>query len=98
MNAPKTPHLMVCTAIPEHNDLTGQQSQEWRNWLALLNDSEKIPTPSQGVGRPAENIWLIPVETRIHFYKHLILACDSHKVAYQTYFLEDAPRKCEPPA
>jgi hypothetical protein len=95
MNTPKVPHFVVCVKIPQQRGIDGLQTEEWSKWHTLLSDNETNPKPNGVVQMPAENIWLIPIESGIGFYKRLVSAFDRHKVDYSIFYLDDAPRKCK---
>jgi hypothetical protein len=65
--------LLVIVQIPSAEKHLGLVS----DYQALITNPKTIPTPNTGVEKPAENVWLIPLDGGLRFLAGLFCELDS---------------------
>lgn len=87
------PFLLICVDVPRETE-KHQTTEAWLRWQRLLEDAKLWKGQTQGIEKPIENLWLIPIRRALSFATSLIGWCEKYELHYTCYHLGNEPVKC----
>ena len=90
------PHFLICVEKPTCSlNQTRDEAQQCSHWRDLLEALASKPMLVEGAEKLAENIWLLPVHSKLSSLLPFLEAAKSNQLAYKVYFLESEPLACQ---
>ena len=85
-----TSYALFVAEIPQ-----SEQKREFAYWREFLEHTSKLATPIEGLIKPSENLWQIPLESALPFLGHLVHLAEQNGIKYKVCVLNQKPQWCD---